>query len=586
MDNLYQERKRKTILFISGGLIGLAIFIAIYGVGIINPFSDSLISNGYIEKDIAQHYAGWLLYKNSPWQFPLGVGENIAYPYGNAVTFTDSIPLFAIFFKIFKGVLPRTFQYFGIFVMLCFVLQGAFGALLAGLFNKNTAVDCLCAAILVFSPIMLERAFRHCALTAHFLILAALYFYFSGREKKDFKAYLPFYVLNLLAVMIHPYFMPFTFGIMFAFAIEKIFSEKRITPALHILGSIAATVSVGYIIGIFYVGGSLSSLGYGYFSMNLNALYNPVSRGFDNWSAVLEIKPNQLGQIEGFNYLGLGILIFLPVAAALYILLFKKQIFSACLKFCKEHFGIIFSTAALTVFAIGDWIRFGGLNLFRLPIPESITNGIFGIFRANGRFGNLLVYMTVLFVLFALLKLKKPMLSAVLLALILVVQVYDMRGVLASKHAYFTGGDGDMQSQKASLTISSDFWQDAAQNYDFALYIYSPVNNSCIDIAQIFGRRGKAVNTAFEAKVDYDKYNSLCQKTKEYILNGSLDEDTIVVCPVETQEMADAIRQNGYSVFYTDGITVICKSKFSENDLGKYKNSGDFRILEYPYSIQ
>ena len=114
MDNLYQERKRKTILFISGGLIGLAIFISIYGVGIINPFSDSLIYKGYIEKDVAQHYAGWLLYRNSPWQFPLGVGENIAYPYGNAVTFTDSIPLFAIFFKIFKGILPRTFQYFGI----------------------------------------------------------------------------------------------------------------------------------------------------------------------------------------------------------------------------------------------------------------------------------------------------------------------------------------------------------------------------------------------------------------------------------------------------------------------------------------
>ena len=393
-------------------------------------------------------------------------------------------------------------------------------------------------------------------------------------------------MLNLLAVMIHPYFMPFTFGIMFAFAIEKIYSEKGAAPALHILGSIAATVAVGYTIGIFYVGGSLSSLGYGYFSMNLNALYNPVSKGFDNWSAALEVKPNLLGQMEGFNYLGLGILIFLPVAAAMYVFMFKKQIFSACLKFCKEHFGIIFSTAALTVFAIGDWIRFGGLNLFRLPIPESITNGIFGIFRANGRFGNMLVYMTVLFVLYALLKLKKPMLSAALLALLLLVQIYDMRGVLASKHAYFTGGTGDMQSQEVSLTISSDFWQDAAQNYDFALYIYSPVNNSCIDIAQTFGRRGKAVNTAFEAKVDYDKYNSLCQNTKEDILWGTLDEDTIVVCPVETVEMADAIRQNGYSVFYTDGITVICKSKFSENDLEKYKSSGDFRIPEYPYSLQ
>ena len=132
-----KKENRNSILFISGALLGLIFFLAIYGISPVIFTEDSFIINGYIEKDISQHYSGWMLYRNSPWRFPVGLGENIAYPYGNVVSFTDSIPMFAIFFKLFRAILPETFQYFGLFVMLCFMLQGAFAALLCGLFNKK-----------------------------------------------------------------------------------------------------------------------------------------------------------------------------------------------------------------------------------------------------------------------------------------------------------------------------------------------------------------------------------------------------------------------------------------------------------------
>ena len=99
-----------------GGLIGFLVFLLIYGFAPLNPVNEQFVLTGYLEKDVAQHYAGWKLYRNSPWSFPLGVGEYIEAPYGNSVSYTDSIPLFAILFKALSPVLPHTFQSVGILV--------------------------------------------------------------------------------------------------------------------------------------------------------------------------------------------------------------------------------------------------------------------------------------------------------------------------------------------------------------------------------------------------------------------------------------------------------------------------------------
>ena len=90
------QSKKRMNTFALGFAVGLLIFFAIYGFSVVNVQNDSFLINGYIEKDIAQHYRGWVLFRNSPWQFPLGVGQNLAYPYGTAdeksVMLTDDNP--------------------------------------------------------------------------------------------------------------------------------------------------------------------------------------------------------------------------------------------------------------------------------------------------------------------------------------------------------------------------------------------------------------------------------------------------------------------------------------------------------------
>lgn len=571
------KNKQKRIIFALGFAVGLLIFFSIYGFGVVNVQNDSFLINGYIEKDIAQHYRGWTLFRNSPWQFPLGVGQNLAYPYGTAVSYTDSIPLFAIFFKIFRSILPQTFQYFGIFVMLCFGLQGGFAALLVGLFTESRIFTTLSAGAFCLMPAFVERRFRHCGLTAQFLILRALYFYFKNKGKTDFKAVLPFFVINRLSITIHPYFMPFTFGIMFAFCLENFFlTKEKLKPVLYIISSMAVTVFVGWIIGAFYIKGDMSAYGYGVFSFNLNSFYNPTSKGFSNWSKFIGVRPfNNVYQIEGFGYLGFGFLAFIPIACIIYLFTYKATVFKKIWEFIKNNFGIIFSTVALFIFATGDNITFGGLKIFHIPFPQSLIDGVFGIFRANGRFAWLLLYLILLFILYGLSLIKFKHLPEIAVALMLVLQVFDISDALISKHAYFTGKEGDLQGQVVSNNIKNKFWDDLTENYDV---FYNYAGTYYIDLPVKVGKAGKAVNGEFTARIDREKF----EENKLIVINafsdGTADEKTVLLTDDNPIESGIITRDNPYSVYKVDGVYVTCKSVFSKENLSSYTD-GDFEII-------
>lgn len=77
------QKKQKTwVLLLLGALLGLAAFLCLYGTAPLDPANDAWIWYGYDETDIHQHYAGWLGFRNSSWQFPLAQADALAYPAG------------------------------------------------------------------------------------------------------------------------------------------------------------------------------------------------------------------------------------------------------------------------------------------------------------------------------------------------------------------------------------------------------------------------------------------------------------------------------------------------------------------------
>lgn len=259
----------------------------LYGTSTLHPTYDAWILNGYDEWDIQQHYAGWVLFRNSHWAFPLGLADTIAAPDGIVISFTDSIPWVSIFFKALRGVLPSTFQWFGWYTLFCFAMQGAAGALLCARGQAKTGVGALVFSTLggllfVMLPTLWERAFRHTALASQWL--------FCWRC-------MPFWNIVKTCTAARPNSpgpcrcWPFGGGhppVLSAAGHDVRPAGRRGTgppekawgrAALQFAASLAAAVVGGVLCGAIGSGTGASRSGYGDYSMNLNALINPTSRG-------------------------------------------------------------------------------------------------------------------------------------------------------------------------------------------------------------------------------------------------------------------------------------------------------------------
>ena len=99
--------------------VSIALFIYLLGLKFINPINQEWLYG----KDLPIYQIGWKYFRTDMWRFPLGLNPNFGIYAGGSIVFTDSIPIFAIFFKIFSSYIPQNFQYFSIWILLCIYLQ-------------------------------------------------------------------------------------------------------------------------------------------------------------------------------------------------------------------------------------------------------------------------------------------------------------------------------------------------------------------------------------------------------------------------------------------------------------------------------
>ena len=104
---LNHKSTRSARLFWLGALLGAAVFLLVYGLAPLDVANDAFCRGGYIEKDIQQHYAGWLFYRSSALGWPLGVTQAVNAPQGVSVAYTDSIPLLAVSALLCRAALRR-----------------------------------------------------------------------------------------------------------------------------------------------------------------------------------------------------------------------------------------------------------------------------------------------------------------------------------------------------------------------------------------------------------------------------------------------------------------------------------------------
>lgn len=471
-------------------IMGTLVFCMIYGVRVLNPcYTDWLMAGG----DLSQHYLGWVSFRASPWMFPLGMTRELSWPVPVSVIFTDSIPLLAVFFKLFRAALPTQFQYFGLWGIASFALQAFFAARILDRLTKNRTVTFVGAILFTLSPVMIWRMYAHTALAGHWILLMALDVFFT-KDMTRKKAAIFWTALGALCPAIHFFFTGMCAIILAGFCVRRTLSEKDrrsafLAAAVPVCGYLAGAVFVTALLGGFSSKKVVDAAfgGLGYYSMNLNAFCNP-----QGWSRFLKDLPRGPGQYEGFAYLGAGFLLLAVMAATLFCV---KSVTAAL----KEQKAMAVSVSVMFVLALlaaaSNVIMLNGRTLVRIPMPFPIEF-VWSIFRGSGRFAWICCYLIMTTAIAMLTKNAHARFAMAALVLALAVQSADLSGVLSEKHKYFSA------AQTYTPPVTNDAaWQDLVKSTEWThLYLTKGVELPVLyDFAALCLANGKTMNRFYFA---------------------------------------------------------------------------------------
>lgn len=476
MDRMEKTVKKININIVAALLGGIA-FVLIYGVKILNPlYTDWLLTGG----DPSQHYLGWEFFRRSDWYFPLGLTDQLAYPLKTSVIYTDSIPIFAVFFKLFRSILPRQFQYFGIWGLLCFVLQGYYAAKILGERSSSKTVILAGSVFFIVSPIMIFRMYYHTALAAHWLILLAIYFYSKHeKEYRDiFRPVMQWGILGILIGSIHLYFVPMCGAILLGYILCSIWKERKIRirfiyPSISFSVGLFLTV---YLLGGFSSGADTGTNNLGLFSFNLNAFLNPMSystllknTSLWNWPFYTQ------GQYEGFSYLGMGIILL----CACGIVLMIKNIFRRRKPSVYQVMTVLMSIG-LIVLAVSPTITWNDKLLLQLPYSSTIYK-YWGIFGSCGRMAWPVVYFLMIFGIISISNMtwKRKEITSVILILACLVQVVDLSGQLYKRHANYS------EKVVYKSPLEGTVWDDIISSGEYKHVVWVTHNVDHNDVIQV-----------------------------------------------------------------------------------------------------
>ncbi len=484
----------------AAGILGGLFFWLRFRLGIVNPArTDWLLGRA----DSAFHYLGWTFFRSESWRWPLGSMETYMAPNGTTVGLTDSLPLFALPFKVLSFLLPATFQYAGLWLLLCHVLMGIFAVRVAGLFFRSVFSRFFAAGILILCPAFLLRD-GHVALTAHWVLLAALWLYLkpapAGRKWGPTVHWL---ILVSMVALIHPYLAVMVFGFLMSDQIKRRWVKNEassMTALLTMTGGAAVMLILWYLAGFFRFG----QLPIGNFTLDvqytnsLNAVWNSQGR-----SLLLPGLPLGSGDaFEGFNYFGAGGLL---AALAAVLLGGGRKLSSRMVR----HWPLILVLVVWGLFSLGPRAGFGEQ-----------------LFRAQARFLWPLYYCLVVAGLAVISRSVRPRLPLVLTALLLAVQIVDLAPLFDRKTEYEAIG--------FTSRLQDSQWRRALEGANFLMTTPSSTattvfDDDFVDLALLAHQSGVRTTAGFAARSYQENFVAADDLTRTFLFGGHPDPRTVGV---------------------------------------------------------
>lgn len=544
-------------IFIFGFIITIICFKFIYGLSVIVPTNINWLMSEY--HDWGQHYLGWSFYKEENWTFPIGTIQNYNYPAGSNIGFTDSIPIVAIFFKVFKAILPNDFQYFGLWFLICHLLITYYTIKILQLYKASTVLILFSVVFISLNPVLLYRG-MHPALCAHWIILASFYYYFKSTTNYSVIKLIKYQIgLLLLTAAIHPYLLIIVAVFNVILPLKSLLYKKikLIQFVCYTTIPFLLVILIWYVIGLIRFENNEAlevHNSYGLFSTNMNALFN--AQGFSKFTPQLNFY--KVNQYEGFSYLGVGFIVLI-IFIFFYKAIFWKK--TAVLRLDKSK--ILFSIAVLflALFAITNQVTFNDKLLFEIPLPEIILR-IGNIFRASGRFIWVFYYSILFYTLIYYSKLNiNKYLQITVLTLTLSLQIYDISSMM-----FRYKETGTFVSKK----INQQDWIDITKPFK-KIITFPPFENNLLtsldyqDLCFVALKNKLSITCGYVAR-DIGNTNNEYKKQLEKELNEAVfDKNNIFITtekylnsfyPLINSEMVNVKELNNYYFIFSNKVNI------------------------------
>ena len=498
-------------------VVGILAFFLVAGPRVLSPTNIAWLARG----DSAQHYLGWLFFRNSAWSFPVGLNPSYGLEIGNAIVYSDSLPLLALPFKLVAPVLPEPFQYFGIWILACFALQAWFGWKLVGLISESVAIRLLGVGFLVLSPPMIWRMHEkigHHSLVGHFLVLAALYL--TLRPKSQARV-LAWGSLLVIAALVHAYLLA-----MVALLWITDVAGRSLSGELSLRNTVVEAISIGaatslicWQAGYFSVGRGLMARGYGFYRMNLLSIFDAGKTDYGLWSHILGDIPGDEAHHEGFNFLGLGAIALMPFAAR--ALIGKRK---EAWAIARKRSALLLLFLGLTLFAVSNNIGIGRYN-FGFPLSAPLLQ-ISSLFRSSGRMFWPVAYGILLVLIFLVVRGYKQRTAVSILGSALLIQLVDTSaGWAVIRRQLMTE-----PASTWSTPLVDPFWAQAATRYKRVRWIPpGGVGQRWEVLATYAGTHGLSTDAVYLARTGWAEMEQAQRKASEALRAGKYEGDSLYV---------------------------------------------------------
>jgi hypothetical protein len=574
--------KSKSAQRIYSLLIGLSVFVYVTGRRILNPTSRDWLMVG----DSATHYMGWEFFRHtSLLQWPLGLNPKLGLDISSSIAFTDSIPLAAFIFKPFNSLLPATFQYLGLWILICFVLQTYLAARLLSHFLADQIQIALGSVFIALSPVLIYRlvhdGYGHIALVSHFLILGALNLYFIKPLKSLWWA-----LLFTSTILIQAYFIPMVAAIWIAKLVQYLRHDggSRSVAIKHFaavaVASISTLIAGGYVAlgsNLFTGGSEVTDSSFPYwFRWQPLSLIDIQTSFSGTWSHLLSDQQELRGDVEGFSFLGSGIILLAGLVALVLLLRYfvarfphyqpsqvaaaigatlvitaswivmSTQVFSMALFVLLAVFVIQFSieklvakksesrsrhralyllVAALAAYSMTFRPGIGRRTFFEYPLVP-LFKQFTQTFHTHGRYIWPAYYLLVLVVIVVACSVFNKKLATIVLTGCLLFQIVDSASAVTTVRHRFT------DAPEWVSPMQDPRWEELAgthKNIVTLPLLINDVESRWMLIADFASRHKMGTNAVYFSRINMEEASQYAGRLHDGFLHGTLDPSNIYI---------------------------------------------------------